>query len=400
MSFFNRVPLAPPDSILGLTATFLKDPRKKKVNLGVGLYKTEDLRTPVLDSVKAAEAVLLDMENTKEYLPIDGDPLFLEKMGGLIFGEEKWSREKKRIAAVQTVGGTGALKIGGAFLKEEAESPILISTPTWPNHRSIFLSCDLPVEDYNYYDTKSHQVDFNRMIACFEKLPEKTIVVLHASCHNPTGCDLKLEEWKTLCTLFKTKKLIPFFDFAYQGFGRSLDEDAEAVRYFLKNDVEMVVAVSSAKNFSIYGERVGCLFIVSESSKIAEHILSRVKQIVRTIYSNPPMHGAKIIAHILNTPSLRKKWEEELEQMRGRINRMRTSLCERLEAQGIGGAFSQISRGRGMFGFTGLSKTQVERMIAEYGIYMTSDGRINVCGLNMSNVDYVVDAIVAVIRDS
>ena len=398
MSFFDRVPLAPPDSILGLTATFLKDPRKNKVNLGVGLYKTEDLRTPVLDSVKDAEAALIDTENTKEYLSIDGDPLFLEKMGELVFGKEKWAKEKERTAVVQTVGGTGALKIGGAFLKEEAESPIWISSPTWPNHRSIFLSCGLPIENYNYYDAKSHQVDFNRMLACFEKLPEKTIVLLHASCHNPTGCDLELEEWKTLCTLFKTKKLIPFFDFAYQGFGRSLDEDAEAVRHFLKNGVEMLVAVSSAKNFSLYGERAGCLFVVSESPKIAEHILSRVKQIIRTIYSNPPMHGAKIIAHILNTPSLCKIWEAELKHMRERINRMRMSLYERLEAKGKGEAFSQISRGRGMFGFTGLNKTQVEKLIAEYGIYMTGDGRINVCGLNMSNVDYVVQAIVDTVR--
>ena len=398
MSFFDRVPLAPPDSILGLTATFLKDPRKNKVNLGVGLYKTEDLRTPVLESVKAAEEALLKSENTKEYLPIDGDPLFLEKMGELVFGEAKWSKEKERIAAAQTVGGTCALKIGGAFLKEEAESPIWISTPTWPNHRSIFLSCGLAIENYNYYDAKSHRVDFNKMVACFEKLPEKTIVLLHASCHNPTGCDLSLDEWKTLCHLFKAKKLIPFFDFAYQGFGRGLSEDAEAVHYFLNQGVEMLVAVSSAKNFSLYGERAGCLFIVSESAKIAEHILSRVKQIIRTIYSNPPMHGAKIIAHILSTPFLRKKWEGELDEMRTRINQMRASLFERLEAQGKGEAFSQISRGRGMFGFTGLSKTQVERMIAEYGIYMTTDGRINVCGLNMSNVDYVVDAILAVIR--
>jgi aspartate/tyrosine/aromatic aminotransferase len=398
MSFFDEVPLAPPDSILGLTATFLKDPRKNKVNLGVGLYKTEDLKTPVLESVKAAEAALIDTENTKEYLPIDGDPLFLDKMGGLVFGKEKWQKEKERIASAQTVGGTCALKIGGAFLKEEAEGPIWISSPTWPNHRSIFLSCGLPVENYNYYDAKSHQVDFARMVACFEKLPENTIVLLHASCHNPTGCDLSFEEWKTLCALFKAKKLIPFFDFAYQGFGRSLEEDAEAVRYFLKNDVEMLVAVSSAKNFSLYGERAGCLFIVSESAKIAEHILSRVKQIIRTIYSNPPMHGAKIIAHILNTPSLYQIWEAELKHMRERINRMRMSLYERLKAEGKAEMFSQISRGRGMFGFTGLSKAQVEKLIAEYGIYMTGDGRINVCGLNMSNVDYVVQAIIDTIR--
>ena len=395
MSFFDHVDLALPEPILGLTAAFQNDPRENKVNLGVGLYKTEELKTPVLASVKAAEAALLDLEKSKEYLPIEGYPLFIDRMGALVFGEGKWAKEKERIASFQTVGGTGALKIGGTFLKEEAENPIWIPTPTWPNHRSVFISCGLPVESYAYYDVKSRQLDFGRALVCFEKLSEKTIVLMHASCHNPTGCDPSLEEWKALCDLFKAKKLIPFFDFAYQGFGRGLDEDAEAVRYFLKNGVEMLVAVSNAKNFSAYGERAGCLFIVSESPKIAQHIVSRVKQMIRTTYSNPPMHGAKVIAHILTTSSLRKKWEEEVSHMRERINRVRLNLYERLAAKGKGESFSQLARGRGMFAFTGLSKTQVERMIAEYGIYMTSDGRINVCGLNQSNIDYVVDAIVA-----
>lgn len=396
MSFFENVRFAPSDPILGLTAAFQNDPRQNKVNLGVGLYKTEDLKTPVLASVKAAEAALMDLEKTKEYLPIEGHPQFLDQMGALVFGEEKWAREKDRITSVQTVGGTSALKIGGIFLKEEAPSPVWISTPTWPNHRGVFSSCALPVESYNYYDIKSHQLDFARMAACFEKLPEKTIVVMHASCHNPTGCDPSTEEWKTLCDLFKVKKLIPFFDFAYQGFGRNLDDDAEAIRYFLKNDVEMFIAVSNAKNFALYGERVGCLFIVSHSPKIAEHILSRVKQIVRTTYSNPPLHGARIVAHILSNPSLRQKWEKELQEMRERIYRTRMQLFERLVANGKGAMFSQIMSGRGMFGFTGLSVKQVERMIGEYAIYMTGDGRINVCGLNQSNMDYFVDALVMV----
>lgn len=398
MSFFENVALAPPDPILGLTAAFLSDTRENKVNLGVGLFKTENLNTPVLSSVKAAEAALLDLEKSKEYLPIDGDALFLDMSGALVFGERNWGQEKERIVSFQTVGGTGALKIGGTFLKEEAERPIWISTPTWPNHRGVFVSCGLAVESYHYYDMKTHQIDFNRMLACFEKLPEKTIVLLHASCHNPTGCDPTFEQWKMLSELFKSKKLIPFFDFAYQGFGQGLDEDAEAVRYFLQNGHEMLVAVSNAKNFSVYGERVGSLFIVSQTPKIAEHIRSRVKQFVRTNYSNPPMHGAKIIAHILSTPSLRQRWEEEILEMKDRIYQMRLALYDRLAAKGKGDAFSHLPLGRGMFVFTGLGKPQVERMISEFGIYMTNDGRINVCGLSPKNLDYVVDAIVKVTK--
>jgi aspartate/tyrosine/aromatic aminotransferase len=396
MSFFKDVPLAPSDPILGLTSAFQKDPRKNKVNLGVGLYKTADLKTPLLNSVKAAEAELLKLEKSKEYLPIDGDPLFLETMGALVFGESKWANQKQRIAAFQTVGGTGALKIGGTFIKEELKSSLVISNPTWPNHRGVFISCGLSVENYYYYDMQAQKADFHKMVADLEKLSERTVVVLHACCHNPTGCDPTLEEWKFLCDLFKKKKLIPFFDFAYQGFGRSLDEDAEAVRHFLKSEIEMLVAISNAKNFSLYGERVGCLFIVGESAKIADHIVSRVKQMIRTTYSNPPIHGAKIVAYVLSTPSLRKEWEHELGEMRKRIDQMRMCLFNRLAELGKANIFHQISKGRGMFGFTGLNKTQVDRIITDYGIYMTSDGRINFCGLNSSNLDYVAEALINV----
>ncbi|MBS0604752.1 MAG: aspartate/tyrosine/aromatic aminotransferase [Verrucomicrobia bacterium] len=396
MSFFEKVPLAPPDPILGLTAAFQNDERKAKVNLGVGLYKTEDLRTPVLGCVKSAEAALLDTEKSKEYLPIDGEKQYLEQMGALVFGKQSWNKEKVRIASFQTVGGTGALKTGGTFLKEEADRSIWISTPTWPNHRGVFFHCGLKVEQYPYYDSKSHAADFDKMAACFEKLQPGTVVLLHASCHNPTGCDPSNEQWAAICELFKAKKLIPFFDFAYQGFGRGIEEDAEAIRYFLNQGLEMFVAVSNAKNLSLYGERVGCLFIVSESSKIAEHILSRVKQMIRTNYSNPPMHGAKIAACIFSTSSLRQKWEDELTEMRERINAMRALLEQQLSAESKRVDFSHLKRGRGMFGFSGLDKSQVDRITAEFGIYMPSDGRINVCGLNRSNIDYVVNAIISV----
>jgi aspartate/tyrosine/aromatic aminotransferase len=397
MGFFGHVGLAPPDSILGLTDAFQKDKRKNKINLGVGLYKSERLNTPVLASVKMAEKKLLDDEETKEYLSIEGDTQYLEHMGMLVFGKEKWIQEKNRIASFQTVGGTGALKMGGVFLKEELPNPVWISNPTWLNHRGIFLSCGLPVQYYPYYRT-DHQLDFQQMLACFEEVPDRSIIILHASCHNPTGCDLSLNQWVQLGDLFQRKKLVPFFDLAYQGLGRSLDDDAEAIRYFLCQGIEMLIAVSNAKNFALYGERAGCLFIVSQSQSIAEHILSRVKQVIRTTYSNPPMHGAKIVAQILSVPSLRKAWEQELQEMRERIIQTREGLFQSLAEQGKVHEFEHLTRGRGMFCFTGLKKEQVERMISDHGIYMTMDGRINVCGLNQSNMNDFVQALVSVMN--
>ena len=396
MSLFDKVPLAPADSILELTIAFHRDPRKNKINLGVGLYKTEDLRTPVLASVKSAESLLLDLEKSKEYLPIEGERQYLETVGQMVFGKEVWAKEKGRISAFQTVGGTGALKIGGTFLKEEMENPIWVSTPTWPNHKGVFVSCGLKVESYHYYDAKSHQLDFENLTTSLEKLGKNSIVVMQPSCHNPTGCDPAPEQWKAVCTLMKNKKLIPFFDFAYQGFGRGIDEDAEAIRLFVESGLEMLIAVSNAKNLGLYGERVGCLFIVSESAKIAEHITSRVKQMIRVNYSNPPMHGAKVAACIFSTPSLCKKWEGELKEMRERVNALRLDLNDRLVAKSKNVDFSHLKRGQGMFGYTGLTKTQVERLTQEYAIYLPNDGRINICGLNQRNLKDVVESIVAV----
>jgi aspartate/tyrosine/aromatic aminotransferase len=396
MSFFEAVPLAPPDPILGLTIAFHQDPRQHKINLGVGLYMTDDLKTPVLASVKSAESLLLDSEKSKEYLPIDGDRHYLESMGLMVFGKEIWTKEKGRIAAFQTVGGTGALKIGGTFLKEEREQDIYISTPTWPNHQGVFSNCGLKVENYPYYDTKKHQVDFENWIACLEKLTSGTVVVMHAACHNPTGCDPTLEQWETLSALFKNKNLIAFFDFAYQGLGRGIEEDAEAIRHFAKNGLEIFVAVSNAKNLSIYGERAGCLFIVAKTEKIAGHVSSRVKQMIRVNYSNPPMHGAKVAACILSSSSLRRRWEDELKEMRERIHLLRLELAKNLAAKSKRVDYSYLRKGNGMFCYTGLTQMQVGRMIKEYAIYLPNDGRINICGLNQNNLDDVVNAIVAV----
>lgn len=397
MSFFEHVPLAPPDPILGLTVAFRSDPRETKVNLGVGVYRNENLHTSVQESVKEAEEFLLKTEKNKEYLPIDGERLYLEQMGSLVFGKENWIEEKGRIACFQTVGGTGALKTGGTFLKEEANGGVWIPNPTWPNHRGVFTHCGLKVEEYPYYDKQGRCFDFEKMKGCLEKLSPGSIVLLHAACHNPTGCNPTEGQWEALCALFKEKQLIPFFDFAYQGFGLGIEEDAKSLRSFLRHGIEMCVSVSNAKNFSLYGERAGCLFIVSNSEKIAEKITSRVKQMIRVNYSNPPMHGAKIVAHILSTPELRSKWEVELSEMRARILSMRLLLTEGLVSHCKKVDFSPMGKGTGMFTFTGLDSFQVERLRVHHGIYMPSDGRINVCGLNRENLEGVVKAIMSVI---
>jgi aspartate/tyrosine/aromatic aminotransferase len=396
MPFFERVPLAPPDPILGLTASYLADSREKKVNLGVGYYKDEMLRTPIMQCVKKAEKILWESEPNKEYLPIDGHKALVEKVGEMVFGHAFWKKEQSRIAGFQTIGGTGALKIGGTFCKEEVDRPLFIPLPTWPNHRTVFTGCHLRVESYPYYDLKTDQLVCDPFIAFLEKREEESIIVLHASCHNPTGQDPSMKQWEAIAEVMRRKKLIPFFDFAYQGFGEGLDEDAKAVRLFAQSGFEMFVAVSSAKNFSLYGERVGALFILAQTAKSAEHITSRVKQMIRTNYSNPPKHGAAVVAHILCDAPLHEQWRIELHHMRERIHRMRNALAERLIQRSETRDFQHLKNGLGMFCFTGLDGPQVERLDLEYGIHMPRDGRINVCGLNQNNIDYVVDSILRV----
>ncbi len=397
MGFFDLVPLAPPDPILGLTSAFLSDKRALKVNLGVGLYKETNLQTPVLVSVKMAEKILLQEEKSKEYLPISGDELFLEHTGELVFGKTLWSGAKGCISSFQSLGGTGALSIGATFLREVTPGLLYISNPTWQNHKGIFGDARFEVKNYPYYDSITHQLCYEAMLFFLNSLAEESVVVLHAACHNPTGADLNENQWKEIAEICMKKKLIPFFDSAYQGFGRSLEKDVFAIRYFLEKGLEIVVATSYSKNFSFYGERMGALFIVSASDKVAKAVTSRVKQIIRTRYSNPPMHGAKIIRHILGDAELRGLWQGELEAMRGRIFQMRLQLAQELTKTIQTVDFRYLHERFGMFCFSNLKKAQVDRLIAEYGIYMTSDGRMNVCGLNPDNLDYVVRSIGAIL---
>lgn len=378
---FEKAVLAPPDAIFGLQAAFQADPRKNKINLSIGVYKDLRLDTPILHVVKKVEEEILRSEKSKEYFPIDGDKNFLEHSGHLVFGP-LWD---KRIAAVQTVGGTGALRIGGEFLQQEGVEEIYIPHPTWPNHPSIFKRCRLKVANYSYYDREKLQIDLKAL----EHLKEGSVVLLHACCHNPTGADPSDAEWKKLSQLFLKKKLVPFFDFAYQGFGRGLEEDARAVRQFAEDGHEMLVAYSYAKNFGLYGERVGVLYAVTKTTERAHRAQSQLKAIIRANYSNPPRHGALIVKEILASPALKKEWERELEEMRGRINRFRELFVKKT-------GFTFLKDRYGMFSFCDLTESQVKRLMDEYAIYMTGDGRINIAGLNEDNLTYVAESIVSV----
>jgi len=396
MVFFEQIELAPPDPILGLAVAFNADKRSYKVNLSVGVYKTADLNTPILASVKQAEADLWISEKNKNYLPIDGDKTYLNEVGILIFGKPFWETSSARIAAIQGVGGTGSLRLGMDFLKQEVNDHLYYSKPTWVNHLQMSSKVGMITHAYPYYDVKNHCFEFDKMVAFLEKLTPKSILLLHAVCHNPTGADPTLEQWKLLSDLFLTKQLFPFFDFAYQGFAKGIEEDAAAIRLFAEAGHEMVVANSFSKNFGLYGERAGGLFVVTHSDQTAVHITSQLKVLARTHYSNPPMHGAKIIAHILKDPLLKKQWEEELTVMRQHIIKMKEALTAQLILKSKKRDFSFLKERHGLFCFCGLAKGEVDRLISEYGIYMTEDGRINVVGLNKDNLDYVVNAIIHV----
>lgn len=398
MVFFDAVPLAPPDPILGLTIAFQEDPRSTKVNLGAGIYKNESLQTPVMKAVKQVEIRLLESEQSKEYLPIDGDKTYINQIAQLVFGADFWKRESERVCGFQAPGGTGALRIGAAFLKKEMDGSLYIPNPSWPNHKGVFAAVGYSVELYPYYNFDDHCLEFEKTLAFFESLPSRSIILFHVSCHNPTGEDFSPNQWELLSEMCLKKQFLPFFDCAYQGFGRGIDEDVAPIRLFAAKQIEMVVAVSQSKNFSLYGERVGGLYIVSQNKTVSDHVRSIVKQVIRTHYSNPPLHGAKIVGQILQDDSLRQMWAQELEIMRMRISNTRKHLMEALAKRMRGKNLHYMKLGNGMFCFTGLNKNQVETMVRDFGIYMTTDGRINICGLNESNMEYVAEAFATIMQ--
>lgn len=385
--FFSHIEPAPPDPILGLQQAFHADPRPHKVDLGVGIFKTADLKMPVMECVKEAEKLLFPKETVGNYLPIDGDPQFLEEAAKLALGEI-YPSHKGRIYAAQSVGGTGALRVMAEFLFSLGMRKVFLPDPTWPNHLFIFQRAGFTVERYPYYAKEKKGVDMAAFKKFLSSVEEKSPVILHASCHNPTGCDPTPEEWEELAAIFHKRKLLAVFDMAYQGFGEGLDEDAASVRIFAKTNREMAFITTCAKNFSLYSQRVGALFLLLDDEKKRAAVASQVKKIIRPIYSNPPAHGALIVKEILTHPALREKWKKELAGMRARLNGMRAKLVELLPD-----GFDFLRKHKGMFSFCHLSKEEVHLMKEKYGIYLTDDGRISLAGLNDENIGYVAKAI-------
>jgi len=396
MSFFASVPALPDDPIFGLPALFAADPHPKKVNLGIGVYKDADGKTIVLNVVRKAEELLLKQNLDKDYLFIDGNQKYIQQSLELIFGKNCPGIESKEIYAAQTVGGTGSLRLGSEFLAQEPSRTIFISEFTWPNHKPIFLRAGLVVENYDYYDHKAHKLDFPKFCKSIQSINPGSVIMLQACCHNPTGIDPTFEQWKELSDLIKKQKIIPFFDFAYQGFSEDLEKDAKAVRYFYEQGHEMLVSYSFSKNFGLYGERVGLLAVVTHDAAVAKKVGSQVKQIIRGMYSNPPLQGARIVSTVLQSPELTKEWLEELKDMRTRVQDMRETLVANLMVGAKHHDFTFLNRQKGLFSFCGLSHEQVMHLKKEFGIYMPDNGRINVAGLNPYNMDYVVKSILSV----
>jgi len=398
MSLFSAVELAPRDPILGLNEAFNADTRTTKVNLGVGVYCNEEGRIPLLRAVIAAEAARVAQHAARGYLPIDGIAAYDQAVQTLLFGAQSPLLGEGRVVTTQAVGGTGALKIGADFLKQlKPDAVVAISDPSWENHRALFETAGFPVRNYRYYDATSHDVNRSGMLEDLQALPAGSIVVLHACCHNPTGVDLTPADWQNVLDVVRAKGHVPFLDMAYQGFGDGIHEDAAAVRLFAESGLSFFVSSSFSKSFSLYGERVGALSIVTASRDETARVLSQVKRVIRTNYSNPPTHGASIVAAVLNSPELRAQWESELGEMRQRIHGMRLQMVNTLADKGATRDFSFVARQRGMFSYSGLSVEQVHRLRNEFGIYALDTGRICVAALNQSNIDAVTSAIVQVL---
>ena len=396
-SLFSAVEMAPRDPILGLNEQFNADPNPAKVNLGVGVYFDDKGKLPLLECVQAAEKMMMEAPKARGYLPIDGIAAYDKAVQGLVFGADSAAVKAGGIATAQAVGGTGGLKVGADFLKRlNADATVLISDPSWENHRALFEGAGFPVEQYPYYDAAQRGIDFDGMLAALDKATAGTIVVLHACCHNPTGYDITADQWTKVIAIVKSRGLVAFLDMAYQGFGEGIAEDGAVVGMFMTAGLDFLVATSFSKSFSLYGERVGALSVVCGSQDEATRVLSQLKRVIRTNYSNPPTHGAQVVALVLTTPALRAIWEGELAGMRVRIKEMRVALRVKLEAAGLKQDFSFITRQKGMFSYSGLNKPQMERLRNEFGIYGVDSGRICVAALNTQNIDATVAAIAKV----
>ncbi len=387
------------DPILTLVETFNKDSRSPKVNLGIGLYYDEEGRIPLLPSVQKAEARRVAEAGPRSYQPMEGAANYRTAVQQLLWGAQHEAVQAGRIATIQTIGGSGALKIGGDLLKRYFPNvDVWVSNPTWDNHRAMFEGAGFTVHDYPYYDAETGGVKFDDMIACFSQLPAKTIVLLHPCCHNPTGVDLDQDQWRKVIEVVKARDLLPFMDIAYQGFGDSLDDDAFAIRAMTEAGVSFVVSNSFSKNLSFYGERCGGLSVVCGTAEEAGRVLGQMKATVRRNYSSPPTHGGQVTAIVMNDAALRAEWEGEVTEMRVRIKAMRQKLYEVLSAKVPGRDFSYFIKQRGMFSYTGLSPAQVDRLREEFAVYLVRSGRMCVAGLNSRNVEYVADAMAEVLK--
>jgi aromatic-amino-acid transaminase len=396
-ALFQNLELAPRDPILGITEGFLADTRAEKVNLGVGMYYDDNGKVPVLECVKQAEQILAKAVAPRTYLPIDGMQGYVKSVQQLLFGDSSAVRDD-RVITVQALGGTGALKLAADFLlRIQPQAPCYISDPSWENHRALFETAGFKVSNYSYYDAATHGLNFAGMKSSLQAMPAGAVVVLHACCHNPTGVDLNASQWKEVVEIVKARGLVPILDMAYQGFADSLAEDGAVVRQFAESYAPVFVASSFSKSFSLYGERIGALSIVTASKDEATRVLSQLKRVIRTNYSNPPTHGGHVVNTVLSTPELRALWEKELGQMRDRIKAMRSALVEGVQSKKPGYDMSFVLRQRGMFSYSGLSKAAVERLRSEFGIYAVDSGRICVAALNSKNVGYVADAITKVL---
>ncbi len=397
-TLLSHVELAPRDPILGVTEAFNQDTNPRKVNLGVGVYTDENGKVPLLDCVRQAEAQLSAIPSPRSYLPIDGLVVYDRHVQALVFGADSPVIRDGRAVTVQALGGTGGLRIGADFLARfSPDSEVWISDPSWENHRALFEAAGFTVKNYPYYDAASRGVNFSGLMAALNSAAAGTVIVLHACCHNPSGVDLSAEQWAQVIEVVGQRDLIPFLDLAYQGFSGSIEEDGAVIRQFAGTGKPLFVSNSFSKSFSLYGERVGAFSLVTTTKDDALRALSQLKRIVRTNYSNPPAHGAQVVAAVLGSEDLRALWETELAGMRDRIKRMRALFVEKLKAAAPQHDFSFVARQNGMFSFSGLSKAQVERMRAEFSVYAVDSGRICVAAMNEKNIDTVVAAISAVL---
>lgn len=398
MSLFSAVEMAPRDPILGLNEQFAADPNPSKVNLGVGVYFDDNGKLPLLQCVQAAEKAMMDKPSPRGYLPIDGIAAYDNAVKALVFGADAEVVQSGRVATVQAIGGTGGLKIGADFLKKVSpEAKVLISDPSWENHRAIFQNAGFEVGSYRYYDATTRSVNFEGMVADLRAAAPGTVVVLHACCHNPTGYDLTPEQWDRVIAAVQAQGLTAFLDMAYQGFGHGIAEDGAVIGKFVAAGLNIFVSTSFSKSFSLYGERVGALSVVASDKNEAARVLSQLKVVIRTNYSNPPTHGGAVVAAVLNNPEWRALWEQELADMRVRIKSMRQKLVDGLKAAGVQQDMGFITQQIGMFSYSGLSKEQMVRLRSEFGVYGTDTGRMCVAALNSKNIDHVCQAIAKVL---